>query len=117
MVSLLENCFRNNGKTICLATPYLNVEHQLECSLEKRLLSTKLVALLNLKWAKKENYLDEGLIKFINSMNVVKKQQLYDILTESISVGSLEEDLHYVLTKRLNIQNANQELKRRRRNV
>ena len=54
MVSLLENCFRNNGKTICLATPYLNVENQLECSLEKRLLSTKLVALLSLKWAKKE---------------------------------------------------------------
>lgn len=117
MVSLLENCFGNNGNTICLATPYLNIKHQLECSLEKRLLSTKLVALLNLKWSRKENNLDEGLIRFINSMNVVKKQQLYDILTEQVSFGSLEEDLHYILTKRLNIQNANQELKRRRRNV
>ena len=39
------------------------------------------------------------------------------MLNEPISASSLEEDLHYVLTKRLNIQNANQELKRRRRNV
>ena len=42
---------------------------------------------------------------------------LYDIIIEEIEKGDLDKDLKLILTKKLNIQNANQELKRRRKNV
>lgn len=118
MVCLLEKCFEDNGKTICLATPYLNINNnESERELEDRIISLKLFALLNQKWSKKENIFDEGLVKFINSMNVVKKQMLYDIVTEQIQETEVYKDLKLILTKKINIQNANQELKRRRKNV
>lgn len=50
-------------------------------------------------------------------MKVEKKQMLYDIIIEEIEKGDLDKDLKLILTKKLNIQNANQELKRRRKNV
>ena len=60
MVSMLEKCFDNNGRTICLATPYLNINNlDTQQELENRVLSLKLFSLFNQKWAKKENIFDE----------------------------------------------------------
>lgn len=117
MVGMLEKCFNKTNNTICLATPYL--EHNSnEINLENRIMSLKVFSLLALKWAKKENKFDLSLLKFINSMNVNKKQMLYDILTEKIELTeNAYNDLNKVLTKKYNFQNANNELKRRRNNV
>lgn len=116
MVGMLEKCFNRESKTVCLATPYLEKSDK-QILLENRKLSLKVFTLLSLKWAKKSNTFDETLLKYINSMNVQKKQMLYDILIEEIqSSGNLEVDLKKVLTKKYNLQNANSELKRRRKN-
>lgn len=51
-------------------------------------------------------------------MNVNKKEMLYDLITSEIeTTGSMDKDLAYVLTKKYNFQNANTELKRRRKDV
>lgn len=118
MVLMLENCFNQNTNTIGLATPYVNIqENDLERSLEKRILSLKLFTIFNLKWAKKENIVDVGLITYLNSMNVVKKQQLYDITMQENISESLENDIRRILLKDFNFQNANKTLKRSRKNV
>lgn len=117
MVGMLEKCFNPSSKTICLATPYLENSIKQD-DLENRELSLKIFSLLVLKWAKKDNVFDESLLKFINSMNVNKKQMLYDILLEEININdNIKEDLRCVLTKKYNFQNVNTELKRRRRDV
>ena len=83
-----------------------------------RVLSLKLFAILSLKWANKENKFDPGLLRYLNSMNVNKKEMLYDLITSEIeTTGSMDKDLAYVLTKKYNFQNANTELKRRRKDV
>lgn len=117
MVGMLEKCFKNNSNTICLATPYLEYNDK-QNELLNRKLSLKIYSLLVLKWAKKDNIFDESLLKYINSMNVEKKQLLYDIVLSKIDNEEyLGEDLRKVLTKKYNFQNASMELKRRRKNV
>ena len=118
MVSMLEKCFENRGKTIALATPYLNIASKdKESELQDRILSTKIFTILNQKWAKKENILDEGLLTYINSMNVNKKEMLYHILMDRNVTIDILEDLKKSLLRDFNLQNANKELKRRRKNV
>ena len=117
MVGLLEKCFNKNNKTICLATPYLEQSKD-EFVLNNRAMSLKVFSLLTLKWSKKENTFDKSLLNYINSMNVAKKQMLYDIITEKIdTTENICDDLKYVLKRKYNFQTANNELKRRRRNV
>lgn len=117
MVGMLEQCFNNNNNTIYLATPYLEQSKD-EYALNNRAMSLKVFSLLVLKWAKKENTFDKSLLNYINSMNIDKKQMLYDIIIENIdTTEKIIDDLKYVLTKKYNFQNANKELKRRRRNV
>lgn len=118
MVSMLEKCFPNKGKTISLATPYLNISSKdKENELQDRILSTRIFSILNQKWAKKDNILDEGLLSYINNMNVTKKEMLYNILMEQNITIDILEDLKKTLIKDFNLQNANKELKRRRKNV
>ncbi len=118
MVTLLEKCFKNEGKTIALATPYLNVDNKnKEKELEDRLLSLKIFTILNQKFAKKENIFDEGLLNYVNNMNVNKKQMLYEILMEQNREQDILMALKTILVSEFNFQNANRELKRRRRNV
>lgn len=117
MVGMLEKCFRDNSDTICLATPYLEYSNKQD-ELLNRKMSLKIYSLLVLKWAKKDNIFDESLLKYINSMNVEKKQLLYDILLSEIGdEKDLVTELRKTLTKKYNFQNASMELKRRRRNV
>lgn len=117
MVGMLDKCFNPSSNTVCLATPYLENSIK-QNELENRELSLKIFSLLVLKWAKKDNIFDESLLKFINSMNVKKKQMLYDILLEEIDINNnTKEDLRTVLTKKYNFQKVNSELKRRRENV
>lgn len=118
MVLLLEKCFDNNTTTIGLATPHVNMHgSELEQSLEQRILSFKLWELLNFRWNVKENKIDYGLISYLNSMNVTKKQQLYEIImqedSETISVDNLDKILH----KDFNFQNSTRKLKKERKNV
>lgn len=116
MVSLLEKCFDTKGKTISLATPYLNIiDKDINKELEERIISLKIFSLLNQKWSRKENSLDEGLLKYINSMNIEKKQQLYELILNQTEILDLEESLKVILTKEINRQNLNHELKRRRK--
>ena len=118
MVTLLEKCFNNQGNTISLATPYLNIDiANKEKELEDRLLSLKIFTILNQRFAKKENIFDEGLLNYVNNMNVNKKQILYDILLEPNNEQNILIALKTVLTRDFNLQNANKELKRRRKNV
>lgn len=118
MVTMLEKCFEPNSKTISLATPHLNVtDKKIEEELKNRLISLKLFIVLNQKWSKKENTFDVSLLKYINSMNVEKKKMLNDIIIESENVDDFENELYSILMKKFNIQNANKELKRRRKNV
>lgn len=117
MVGMLEKCFKNNSNTVCLATPYLEYNNKQD-ELLNRTLSLKIYSLLVLKWSKKDNVFDESLLKYINSMNVEKKQMLYDIILSEInSENGIVEDLTKILTKKYNLQNASMELKRRRKNV
>lgn len=117
MVCMLEKCFRDNSNTICLATPYLEYSNK-QAELLNRKLSLKIYSLLVLKWAKKDNIFDESLLKYINSMNVEKKQLLYEILLSEIdSEKDIVTELRYTLTKKYNFQNVSMELKRRRRNA
>ena len=117
MVLMLENCFNKESKTIGLATPYINVENfGIEKELENRMLSLKLFTLFNFKWSKKENSIDIGLLKYLNSMNVEKKQQLYHLTIEENANNSIE-NIKDILIKDFNFQYANAELKRRRKNV
>lgn len=116
MVALLEKCFDNQGKTICLATPYLNIlDKTINKELEERIISLKIFTLLNQKWSRKENTFDEGLLKYLNSMNIEKKQQLYEIILKENETSDIEQSLKTVLLKEINRQNLNQELKRRRK--
>ena len=117
IVSMLEKCYNNNGNTISLATPYLNSTYKNEQELKNRILSLKIFTVLNQKWAKKENVINEGLLNYINSMNVNKKEMLYEILQEKTSEEDMLKALKEILTKDFNFQNANNELKRRRKNV
>lgn len=117
MVGMLEKCFNKKSNTICLATPYLEYSPN-EIELKNRIMSLKIFSLLGLKWAKKENRFDNSLLNYINTMNIEKKQMLYDILIENIETTSdISEDLRVVLTKKYNFQNSNNELRRRRKNV
>lgn len=117
MVGMLDKCFNSDTNTVCLATPYLEYSSRQDELLDRKL-SLKIYSLLVLKWAKKDNVFDESLLKYINSMNVDKKQLLYEILLSEVSCSScISDDLRYILTKKYNFQNANMELKRRRRNV
>lgn len=117
MVGMLEKCFNKKSNTLCLATPYLE-QSEKQNELEDRIISLKIFSLLVLKWAKKENTFNISLLKYINSMNVNKKQLLYDILVQEIkTTEDVCYDLKNVLTKKYNFQNANMELKRRRKNV
>jgi len=116
MVGMLEKCFKNDANTVCLATPYLEHSNRQD-ELLNRKISLKIYSLLVLKWAKKDNIFDESLLKYINSMNVEKKQLLYEIvLSEIDNEDDIVEDLRKVLTKKYNFQNASMELKRRRKN-
>lgn len=117
MVAMLEKCFNTSGKTICLATPYLNIHDKaLEQQLQGRVISLKLFTLLNQKWAKKENSFDEGLLTYINRMAVEKKQMLYELVSESMDGGaSLPVILKQILTKEFNRQELQKRLQRRRR--
>lgn len=118
MVLMLQNCFNKDTNTIGIATPYINIAgSDLERSLEERILSLKLFTLFNFKWSKKENLIDEGLITYLNSMNVEKKQQLYNIVMQEYFSDSLENDIKKILLKDFNFQSANKTLKRSRRNV
>jgi len=118
MVLMLENCFNDEVNTIGIATPYINVTmNDLEEKLEGRIISLKLFTLFNLKWGKKENLIDIGLINYLNSMNVNKKQQLYDIVMQENISESLENDIKEILLKDFNFQDANKILKRSRKNV
>ena len=83
MVGMLEKCFKNNSNTVCLATPYLAHSNKQE-ELVNRKISLKIYSLLVLKWAKKDNVFDESLLKYINTMNVEKKQILYDIILSNV---------------------------------
>jgi hypothetical protein len=115
MVAMLENCFNTNGKTVCLATPYLNVDDKTqEQQLEDRIISLKIFTLLNQKWGKKENCFDNGLLSYINHMSVEKKQMLYELIYSETEVSSLEDALKSILTKEFNVQNLNQRLRKRR---
>jgi len=117
MVGMLEKCFDAKSNTVCLATPFLKNDLS-ATELENRIVSLKIFDLLVLKWAKKENTFDKTLLSFVNSMNVEKKQLLYDILVEEIeTTDDVSDDLRNVLTKKYNFQNSNNELKRRRKNV
>lgn len=117
MVLMLERCFNNETKTIGIATPYINIpNNDIEKELENRVLSLKLFTLFNLKWGKKENNVDVGLIRYLNSMNVEKKQQLYDIIMEK-NMMNADEVIIKTLLNDFNFQNANNELRRRRKNV
>ena len=114
MVGMLELTFKNNKNTIFLATPYLEYSQKQE-ELEERIISLKIFTLLVMKWSKKDNLFDESLLKYINTMNVEKKQMLYNLLIEEIeSKSEIIEDLNIILSKKYNFQNANKELKRRR---
>ena len=116
MVSLLEKCFNNQGKTIAIATPYLNIpNNSINKELQERIISLKLFALLNQKWSRKENSCDEALLKYINTMNIEKKQELYELILTQTENNDLEQSLKLILTKEINRQNLNQELKRRRK--
>lgn len=118
MVTMLEKCFNNSGKTISLATPYLNIQDKkIEEELKNRIMSLKIFTVLNQKWSKKENTFDKGLLKYINSMNVDKKQMLYDIIIANDTEVDFEKELHSILIEKFNVQNATKELKRRRKNV
>lgn len=118
MVAMLEKCFNTKSKTICIATPYLNIPaKEIEKELENRIISLKIFTLLNQKWAKKENSFDESLLKYINTMNVEKKQMLYDLIMRETTYSTLEETLKNILTKEINRQNLTKELKRSRKNV
>lgn len=117
MVGMLEKCFNPNSNTVCLATPFL-IENMRQTELQDRILSLKIFSLLVLKWARKENTFDLSLLQYINTMNVKKKQMLYDILVEEVeTTQDISNDLRLILTKKYNVQNANAELKRRRQNV
>lgn len=117
MVGMLEKCFNDSSNTICLATPYLEYSSKQD-ELLNRKLSLKIYSLLVLKWAKKDNIFDESLLKYINSMNVEKKQLLYDILLSEIDKEEdIVTELRKTLTKKYNFQNVSMELKRRRKNV
>ena len=80
------------------------------------MLSLKLFTLFNFKWSKKENSIDIGLLKYLNSMNVEKKQQLYHLTIKENANNSIE-NIKDILIKDFNFQYANAELKRRRKNV
>ncbi len=117
MVGMLEKCFNKNSNTVCLATPYLESSSD-EAKLENRALSLKVYSLLVMRWAKKENTFDPALLNYINTMNVEKKQMLYEILIEGVEcTHDIGSDLQLVLGRKYNFQVANTELKRRRRNV
>ena len=117
MVSMLEKCYIS-GQTIALATPYLNIPNkEKEQELVDRIMSLNIFTILNQKWAKKENVFDEGLLSYINTMNISKKEMLYNILMEKNNEADMLLALKNVLLKEFNLQNANKELKRRRKNV
>lgn len=118
LVTLLEKCFSNEGQTISLATPYFNLsDKNLEKELDGRILSLQLFSIFNQKWSKKENVFDEGLLKFINTMNVEKKEMLYRIVMEEVKDSDMLLSLKKILREDFNLQNANKVLKRRRVNV
>ena len=114
MVGMLEKCFNNTNKTVCLATPYL--EHSTkEEELQSRILSLKMFSLLVMKWAKKDNTFEYSLLKYLNTMNVEKKQKLYDTMLEEINVSdNISNDLKQVLTKQYNLQNSLNRMKKGR---
>lgn len=119
MVAMLEKCFDNKGRTICLATPYLNIlDKTKESELKERIISLKIFTLLNQKWTRKENNFDEGLLKYINSMNIQKKEELYNLIREKSTEEDFDEVLRIILTKEINRQNLTKQLKiRRKKNV
>lgn len=119
VVGMLEKCFNYNSKTILLATPHLNVINQEDTKqLEERILSLKLFTIFNQKWSKKENVFNLSLLKYLNSMNVQKKQQLYDlIMSSNINDSELYTILHTALNTDFNFQKATEKLKRVRKNV
>lgn len=117
MALMLEKSINSQAQTIGLATPYINANKIEEKELENRLLSLKLFILFNFKWAKKENIIDNGLINYLNSMNVNKKEKLYNIIMQENISTPLIENLKEVLIKDFNFQNANKTLKRSRKNV
>lgn len=119
VVGMLEKCFDKTNNTILLATPYLNISNKEEEKLlEERILSLKLFIIFNQKWAKKENAFNTSLLKYLNSMNVQKKQQLYDlVLTSKEDEKELYSLLHETLNSDFNFQNSTKTLKKVRRNV
>lgn len=117
MVMMLEKCFDINSKTIGLATPYINCgKNEIEDILKDRNLSLKLFLLYNLRWQKKENNIDNGLLSYLTRMNVKKLYQLYDITMQEHIEDALLNNLEKILLKDFNFQNANNILKRRRKN-
>lgn len=117
MTLMLEKCFNASSNTIGLATPYINVDRLDEIKLENRLISLKLFTLFNFKWKNKENIVDRGLINYLNSMNVSKKQELYNIVMQENVCDNLMGNLKEILISDFNFQNANKVLKRSRKNV
>lgn len=109
-------CFLYITKTICLATPYLNVkDKELEQRLQDRAISLKLFTLFNQKWSKKENIFNGGLLVFLNSMSVEKKSQLYELVyAREVDQISLLELIKCILTKGFNVQIKLAELRKRR---
>lgn len=118
MVMMLEKCFDNASTTIGLATPYINSNNaESEKCLENRVLSLKLFLLFCMRWQKKENTVDSGLLACLSRMSVDKLQQLYSIVMQENIDYSLINNINNVLLKDFNFQSANMLLKRSRKNV
>lgn len=115
MVLLFEKMFNLNNKTIGIATPYINTNDNANKMLEDRVLSTKLFCLLNIKWNNKENCVNEGLINYLNSMNVEKKQQLYELIMSEKYFENLESAINIILKDDFNFQKGNNQLKKVRK--
>ncbi len=111
---LLEKCLNPNANTIPLATPFLTGLNNVSSSVTSKdeELTKKLGILFNLKWARKEKEYDNTIFTYLAKLSLLKKEKLYNILTEELfRKTNLNQDLSLAL-KRFNMQNTINKMKR-----
>lgn len=118
LVSVLEKCIEPENNTILIGTPYLtNIKDILKNPYfidDDKL--RKLFIIFNTKWQKKEILYDESILKYLNKLSLLKRNQLYDIINMQYINNSVSLlDVDDVLKKQFNMQESVKKLKFERR--
>jgi hypothetical protein len=118
LVNVLEKCLDESTESIYIGTPILTGinDFKIDPIDEDYVLTKKLAIIFNIKWNKKDKPFDKEILRFLKSMSLEKKQQLYELIVRNdINNLNFNEQTDKIMHDKFNMQDMLNNLKRERR--